>query len=175
MACRSTASRIGFGKCSGLSTSQCAPLGEVRPGGFSEHEEPRSSQASVPSGGRYPLGTPGPSARGHLAPRPRCDRRMAAHQGRTGCSGSRVCDAQEKRSWRTGRTSGVAPLGKEWSARAPAPRDARGTPAPQPQRTQSGTPHTKHSDVRATATTHTGAHTVEHLTRNTVTCAQCST
>ena len=65
--------------------SQCAPSGEVPPFGFSEREEPRSFQARVCHRGQYrPVAFPstsGRDARGHLTPRPLCDRGVPSAPG----------------------------------------------------------------------------------------------
>ena len=67
------------------SRSQCAPLGEVPPFGFSEREEPRPFEARVCHRGQYrPVAfqsTFGRDARGHLTPRPLCDRGVPSVPG----------------------------------------------------------------------------------------------
>ena len=95
--------------------SQCAPLGEVSPFGFSEREEPRPLEASVCHRGQYrPVAfqsTSGWDARGHLTPRPLCDRpkRTGGEQA------ARDPACATLRGFGPGvGASATCPLGREW-------------------------------------------------------------
>ena len=152
--------------------SQCAPLGEVPPFGFSEREEPRPFEARVCHRGQYrPVAfqsTSGRDAHGHLTPRPLCDRGVPSAPGES----KRLGIPRVRRSGGLVQALGrlhVVPLGKgvaeQYSAtrRAATPPQKRQTCTPGStactreehlhhshnthRRSHSGTPHAQRSDA----------------------------
>ena len=150
--------------------SQCAPVGEVPPFGFSECEEPRPFEPRVCHRGQYrPVAfqsTSGRDARGHLTQRPLCDRGVPSAPGES----KRLKIPHVRRSGRLVQALvrlHVVPLGKgvaeQYSAtrRAATPPKKKGqTCAPActreehmhhshntHRRSHIGTPHAQHSDA----------------------------
>ena len=141
--------------------SQCAPLGEVPPCGFSEREEPRSFQARVCHLGQYnPVAFPstsGRDARRHLTPRPLCDRGVPSAPGESKWLGiPRV----RRSGWLVqalGRLH-VVPLAVGWPEQYSARHTTCSDPSAKKGNTRVHLQHCAHvENTCTTATTPTGA------------------